>query len=321
MSTPTSSQAPTSAAAAADSSGELFRWQPATQATTLLGESPFWHPVEHKLYYLDIPGHALLRLDDGRGEPERWPLNDEPGCVVPLASGGLLIAQRNGLWRFDPDRGGYQEQLAPPPYDPAKRRFNDGKADALGRLWVGTIDDARQPVSALYCYRDGRFVEMQRDITTSNGLAWSPDGATMYWSDTKAHEIYRFDFDAAGGTLGERRLFAKFEPRGADQPLSTYGGRPDGAAVDVEGAYWIAMMEGQQLLRFSPQGDLLQRIELPVRCATMPAFGGPDLKTLYLTTAREKRSAEELAAQPWAGRLLKMRVPVAGLPVNVARLD
>jgi sugar lactone lactonase YvrE len=306
------------ASLATTSFDEDFRLTPASTTPALLGESPFWHPLEQCLYYVDIPGKALFRLSSASEAPTRWALNDEPGCVVPLVEGGLLIPQRNGLWRFDPKTGEYVK-LVDPPYDPAKRRFNDGKADAKGRLWVGTIDDARQPESALYCLRDGAFVQMQDGITTSNGLGWSPDGRTMYWADTKAHQIYRLGFDVDSGALGERELFARFEPRGAEQPLETYGGRPDGAAVDVEGAYWVAMMEGQQLLRLSPAGEVLTRVELPVRCATMPAFGGADLRTIFVTTAREKRSDAELAAQPWAGRVLKMRVPVAGLPVQFAR--
>ena len=300
------------------STDEFFRLEPASLTPALLGESPFWHPLEQCLYYVDIPGKALFRLDSGAATPTRWALNDEPGCVVPLVGGGLLIPQRNGLWRFDPATGEYLK-LLDPPYDASKRRFNDGKADAQGRLWVGTIDDARQPESALYCLREGVFVPMKDGITTSNGLGWSPDGRSMYWADTKAHEIYRLAFDAASGELGEREVFARFAPRGADQPLETYGGRPDGAAVDVEGGYWVAMMEGQQLLRLSPSGEVLTRVELPVRCATMPTFGGADLRTIFVTTAREKRSEAELAAQPWAGCVLKMRVPVAGLPVQFAR--
>ncbi len=300
------------------STDEFFRLEPASLTPALLGESPFWHPLEQCLYYVDIPGKALFRLDSGAATPTRWALNDEPGCVVPLVGGGLLIPQRNGLWRFDPATGEYVK-LLDPPYDASKRRFNDGKADAQGRLWVGTIDDARQPESALYCLREGVFIPMKDGITTSNGLGWSPDGRSMYWADTKAHEIYRLAFDADSGALGEREVFARFAPRGADQPLETYGGRPDGAAVDVEGGYWVAMMEGQQLLRLSPSGEVLTRIELPVRCATMPTFGGADLRTIFVTTAREKRSEAELAAQPWAGCVLKMRVPVAGLPVQFAR--
>lgn len=300
------------------STDEFFRLEPASLTPALLGESPFWHPLEQCLYYVDIPGKALFRLDSGAATPTRWALNDEPGCVVPLVGGGLLIPQRNGLWRFDPATGEYVK-LLDPPYDASKRRFNDGKADAQGRLWVGTIDDARQPESALYCLREGVFIPMKDGITTSNGLGWSPDGRSMYWADTKAHEIYRLAFDADSGALGEREVFARFAPRGADQPLETYGGRPDGAAVDVEGGYWVAMMEGQQLLRLSPSGEVLTRVELPVRCATMPTFGGADLRTIFVTTAREKRSEAELAAQPWAGCVLKMRVPVAGLPVQFAR--
>ncbi|MBB3194697.1 SMP-30/gluconolactonase/LRE family protein [Roseateles terrae] len=320
MSTPNASSSAPATGSASASGATPVQIEPASLTPALLGESPFWHPREQRLYYLDIPGHALFRWSEGDVTPERWDLNSEPGCIAPLASGGLLVAQRNGLWRMDPDRGEYV-QLAPPPYDASKRRFNDGKADALGRLWVGTIDDARQPESALYCFRNGRFEVMQDGITSSNGLAWSPDGTTMYWADTKAHEVYQFDFDQKAGTLGERRPFLKFPVRAEGQPLSSYGGRPDGAAMDVEGCYWIAMMEGQQLHRFSPEGECLQTIDLPVRCATMPAFGGPDLRTIFVTTAREKRSPEELAAQPLAGCVLKFRVPVAGLPVQYARLD
>lgn len=299
---------------------DLFQVRPATLTPALLGESPLWHPVSQCLYYVDIPGQALLRLQPGQDAPQRWTLNAEPGCIAPLADGALLVAQRNGLWRFDPATANYQ-LLAPPPYDPALRRFNDGKADAQGRLWVGTIDDARQPHSALYCWEGGEFRVMAQGITTSNGLAWSPDGGQLYWADTKAHEVYRLPFDVETAALGERALFARFEPRDAALPLSCYGGRPDGAAVDEQGCYWVAMMEGQRLLRLSPQGQVLQEIALPVRCPTMPTFGDADLRTLYLTTAREKRPPEELAAQPWAGCVLKLRVAVAGLPAHLARLD
>jgi sugar lactone lactonase YvrE len=141
----------------------------------------------------------------------------------------------------------------------------------------------------------------------------------MYGSDTKAHAIYAWDFDASTGAIDNRRVFAQFEPRRPEQALDDYAGRPDGAAVDDEGCYWVAMFEGQRLLRLSPTGELLRTVMLPVRCPTMPAFGGPDLRTLYVTTAREKRPADELAAQPWAGCVLKLRVDVPGLPAQFAR--
>jgi sugar lactone lactonase YvrE len=127
------------------------------------------------------------------------------------------------------------------------------------------------------------------------------------------------DFDAAEGSLSRPRVFAQFPIKRPDQDLSSYGGRPDGAAVDAEGAYWCAMFEGQCLLRIAPDGRVLQELLLPVRCPTMPCFGGPDLRTLYVTTAREKRPAAELAAQPLAGCVLHTRVEVPGLPVHFAQ--
>jgi sugar lactone lactonase YvrE len=131
--------------------------------------------------------------------------------------------------------------------------------------------------------------------------------------------VLAFDFDATDGTLSRQRVFAQFALKQPEQDLSTYGGRPDGAAVDAEGAYWCAMFEGQRLVRLAPDGRVLQEVPLPVRCPTMPCFGGPDLRTLFVTTSREKRPAPELAGQPLAGCVLMARVDVPGLPVNFAR--
>ena len=285
----------------------------------LLGESPVWSVAEQRLYYVDIPGKEVLRFDPATGDVKRWATGSEPACIALCASGGLLVAQRSGLWSLDPATG-MQAKLAEPPYDPAKQRFNDGKPDAAGRFWVGTIDDARAPDAQLYRYADGKCEAKAGGITNSNGLAWSPAGDRMYWTDTKAHEIYVFDFDATSGGIGERRLFARFDRRAEGQSLDSYGGRPDGAAVDVEGCYWASMFEGQRLVRLSLEGAVLSELRLPVRCPTMPTFGGADLRTLYITTAREKRPADELAAQPLAGCLLQVRVDVPGLAPHVARL-
>jgi sugar lactone lactonase YvrE len=297
----------------------LYRIEPAGPATATLGESPLWSAAEQCLYYVDIAERQVLRLDPDSGVLRHWQQDSEPGCIALLDGGDLAVARRDGLWRLSPASGALT-RLAPAPYDSALQRFNDGKPDAQGRLWVGTIDDARLPRSALYRFADGEFSAMADGIVTSNGLAWSPDQRRLYWSDTKAHEIYRLDFDPLAGAIGERRLFARFAPRAAGQSLDDYGGRPDGAAVDIEGCYWVAMFEGQRLLRLSPDGAVLRELRLPVRCPTMPAFGGADLRTLYITTAREKRPAEELAAQPWAGCVLKLRVEVPGLQANRARL-
>jgi len=286
---------------------------------SLLGESPFWHPEEGVLYWCDIPGRKLNRFDPRSGAHRAWDCDSEPGCVAPLAEGGLLLALRDGLWRFDP-ASGERQQVEAVPYDSAQQRFNDGKADPQGRFWVGTVHEAREPLAALYCRVHAGLHRVIDGAATSNGLAWSPDGRTMYWSDTPRHQIEAFDFDTTTGMLTKRRVFARFAPRAADEPLERYGGRPDGAAVDVEGAYWVAMYEGARLLRLSPKGDVLSEVRLPVRCPTMPCFGGPDLKTLYITTSRFKRADDELAREPAAGCVLQTRVDVPGLPVNFARL-
>ena len=302
-----------------NSDDKLYRVEQASPEAATLGESPLWHAAEQCLYYVDIAERQVLRLDPTTQVLRRWQLASEPGCIALIEGGGLLVAQRNGLWQLDSVSGALRLLIAMP-YDSAKQRFNDGKPDAQGRLWVGTIDDARLPQAGLYCYAAGGFTLMANGIVTSNGLAWSPDQRLLYWSDTKAHEIYRFDFESLTGTLGPRQTFATFAPRVSGQSLDDYGGRPDGAAVDSDGCYWVAMFEGQRLLRFAPDGQILQEVTLPVRCPTMPTFGGPDMRTLYITTAREKRPADELAAQPWAGHVLCMRVEVAGLPPSHVRL-
>jgi len=284
----------------------------------LLGESPMWHPQEQVLYWCDIPGKRVHRLDPTSGVRQAWDFPVEPASLAPLLGGGLLLAMRDGLWRFDMVTG-ERTLLAEPPYDPAKERFNDGKSDALGRFWVGTIYEPRSPaLAALYCWSRGELQRVADGVTVSNGLGWSPDGRTMYWTDTTSHTIRVLDVDAQEGGVSNRRVFASFPVKQAGMDLDQYGGRPDGAAVDAEGCYWVAMFEGQRVLRLSPTGEVLREIRLPVRCPTMPCFGGADLRTLYITTARENRPAEELARQPLAGCVLALEVDVPGLPAQFA---
>jgi sugar lactone lactonase YvrE len=292
--------------------------EPALMWASRLGESPLWHPREQCLYWCDIPGRQLMRWEPDCGELRHWDLPSEPACCVPALSGGLLVARRDGVWHFDPSTG-LSERCALPPYDAAEQRFNDGKCDPQGRFWIGTIHEPRdRPAAALYRLGPDGLTRQAGGITTSNGLAWSPDGRTLYWSDTKAHTVFALDFDGSSGGLSRQRVFARFEPRAEGAPLETYGGRPDGAAVDSLGRYWVAMFEGQRLLCLAPDGSIVEEIALPVRCPTMPCFGGSDLRTLYVTTAREHRPARELAEQPLAGCVLAMRVEVPGLPAHLA---
>ncbi len=299
-------------------------WQPLAGADEL-GESPFWHPAEHRLYWVDIPGRRLRRCA-GPGAPvESRALPPEPGCIAPARSGGLVVALREGIYRLR-SWDGSLEPLAAAQHDIATARFNDGKADAAGRLWAGTIHEPRDaPLAGLYCLdgRPGGIAPPQLHkrlggVTTANGLAFSPDARTLYWADTPSHLIRQWDFDLPTGSLSNEREFHRFEakPAGWQPGQPGYGGRPDGATVDGEGHYWSALYEGARLVRLSPDGQPAGEWPLPVQCPTMPCFGGADLRTLFVTTARLGRPAHELRAQPLAGRVLWARAPTAGLPVN-----
>jgi len=290
-------------------------WTALPTPPSLLGESPLWHPLERVLYWTDIPGRCLHRWDPYAGVYRQWALPGETGCLAAVEGGGLLLAMREGLARFDTARGECTV-ICPPPYDTARERFNDGKVDAQGRWWIGTIYEPRdQAVATLYRLEAGALKAVASDCTVSNGLAFSPDARTLYWADTTSHRVFRWPLDADGLPQGARELLRGWPLRAAGQPLAEYGGRPDGAAVDADGCYWSAMFEGRRLVRLSPAGEVLASFELPVQCATMPCFGGDDLRTLYLTTARHNRPAEELGTQPMAGFVLQTRVDVPGLPV------
>jgi sugar lactone lactonase YvrE len=308
-------------------------WQTVAAPPSELGESPFWHPDEQRLYWVDIAGRKLHRADGQGGALQSWDMPSEPGCIAPASTqgrpSGLVIALRDGIYRAR-QWGGPIELLAPALHDPATTRFNDGKADPAGRFWAGTMYEPRDAARAeLFCIdaRPGRVPQLMRkagDATIANGLAWSPDARTLYWSDTTRHLIRAWDWDADSNTMDSERVFQQWPIKPAGwQPgmagmsdVSAYGGRPDGAAVDVEGNYYVAMFEGARLLKLSPAGVVLAEWAVPAQCPTMPCFGGADLQTLYLTTARHGRGAQELQRFPDSGCVFSLRVDVPGLPVN-----
>jgi sugar lactone lactonase YvrE len=308
------------------STGAAHEWTAVTRTPDLLGESPFWHPIERALYWIDIPGRQVKRLD-ANGMAETWEMPSEPGCIAPVAGGGLMIALRDGVYRAA-SWGGALEAVVRFNHDPATTRFNDGKADPLGRFWAGTIYEPKDARKAeLYSIdlrpdngADGRpIVQLKaQNAITANGLAWSPDARTVYWADTPAHAVYAWDWDAQSNAMHHHRVFHQFatKPAGWTPGQPGYGGRPDGATVDSQGNYWCSLFEGQRLAKLSPAGEVIVQVELPVRCATMPCFGGDDLRTLYVTTSREKRPAQELAQFPLSGHVIATRVDVPGLPVN-----
>lgn len=297
-------------------------WSTVGSDTYALAESPFWHPQEQRLYWVDISGKKLLRTHASPSGVEGWDMPSEPGCMAPAAKGGLVVALRDGVYRAH-SWGGPLERIVQLPYDTSRIRANDGKCDALGRFWIGTIDEPKAGRAAelfsLDCRSGAPVVTRQAgDALTANGLAWSPSNQVLYWADTPSHVVHAWDFDVQANVLSAHRTHLQFapKPQGWTFEDTSYQGRPDGAAVDVLGNYWVAMYEGRRVCQFAPDGALLQELEIPAQCPTMPCFGGPDLQTLYVTSAGHGRSTAELAQFPASGAVFATRVEVPGLPVN-----
>jgi sugar lactone lactonase YvrE len=276
-------------------------------ARASLGECPTWSAAGHALYWVDINAPALHRFDPVTGHDAAFPMPSSIGCFGVRDGGGFIVALRDGIW-LARDDGMLQEKVAEAPYDdPSFHRFNDGRVDREGRFWAGTMNERRDAPSAGLYRVDPDFTvtRVLAGITTSNGLAWSPDGRTMYHADTPTCAVRAFDFDAASGLPSRERVFHRF---------SAEGGRPDGAAVDAEGYYWIALYRGGRIARISPGGDEVASYPIPAMCPTMCAFGGANLRTLYVTTARQERGEDELRRLPHSGGIFAMSVEVPGLP-------
>ena len=272
-----------------------------------LGECPVWSPVEQALYFVDIKGMKLHRLEPETHRHTTVGLSEEIGCFAIRKDGGFIAGLRSGVWHLGKD-GERIAMLAANMEPAATNRFNDGRTDPRGRFFLGTIDEKKAGATAsLYRFDKRGLEKVESGLSTSNGLAFSPDGRTMYHSDTPTFTIYAYDFDVETGEATNRRVFAKLKPEGNDR------GRPDGGAVDVEGCYWSALYEGGRVQRYAPDGKLLAEYPVPARCTTMVAFGGADMKTLYVTSARDGRSDEELAELPHSGGVFSLRTDVAGL--------
>ncbi|HEY8614472.1 MAG TPA: SMP-30/gluconolactonase/LRE family protein [Roseomonas sp.] len=268
------------------------------------GESPVWDDRLGRLWWVDIPAPALHCTDPATGKTETWPLPEPVGCLGLCRSGAMLLALRSGIHRFDPGDGALAMVAAPEPDRPGNR-LNDGKVSPEGRFLVGSMNDTqeKQPSAALWRLDPERrsCVRLADGLTISNGLAWSPDGRTLWHTDSEASVIWTWDYDPATGEISNRREIAR--------PDSATG-QPDGGAVDAEGGYWSAGFSAGRLNRWLPDGTLDRFVELPVGAPTMPCFGGPDLRTLFVTSLRGEH------AGPNDGRLLALDVGMAGTPVG-----
>ena len=272
-----------------------------------LGEGAVWDDEAGAFYWVDIIGGILHRHHLFTGENESWSF-DERICSFALRrSGGLLCAMESGLALFDPDTGDFEFFARPEIHIPGNR-FNDGRCDRFGRFFVGTMDDEAEKRSGTLYRVDPDFTvhALVDGICISNSVAFSPDGRHMYLADTVDDEIRRYDLDERTGAVSGRMRFAS--------TAGTGGGHPDGSTVDAEGYLWNAEWDGWRITRYAPDGTRDRVLELPVQRPTCCAFGGPNLSTLFVTSARTGLSDDELEGQPLAGSIIAVEVGIKGLP-------
>jgi sugar lactone lactonase YvrE len=274
-----------------------------TDVLTELGEAPLWR--DGRLSWIDVTARALWHHREGEA-PVSHIMQRLPAAFGWRRGGGMVFAWRNGMALTDAD-GAPEHEIDCSAVDFAVERFNDGAVDRQGRFWIGSFNPKVAP-EAGNLYRVGpdlKAVKMAGGFTMSNGIAWSPDGRTMYFADSRPGSIRAFDFDTATGEIANRRVLIDYAGTGA---------HPDGITVDAEGCLWVAECEASRIARYDPAGKLVSTLAMPVWKPTSVTFGGPDMRTLYITTMYLGLDAARRAAEPLGGRLFSARPGVAGLP-------
>lgn len=276
-----------------------------------LGEAPTWHAKEQKLYWVDILHPAIYRFDPSSGVNEAC----EPGKLVSAVlfgeTGQMRVASQDGIETFDFDRC-HLSPYVDPENGIAQNRLNDAKVGPGGAIWVGSMRlDASKPSGGLYRIGpDGNVDRKDGGITVANGLDWSPDQRTFYFVDTVPGLIYAYDCEPGAGTLSNKRVFAEV-------PESL--GRPNGLCVDTDGGVWCALWDGWCVNRYMPDGRLDRTVDLPVPRPTSVAFGGADLSTLFITSARTRLPATTLSEAPLSGGVFACTPGHQGLPPGLYR--
>jgi sugar lactone lactonase YvrE len=287
--------------------------EPVGEATAVLGEGPYWVPEDSALLWVDIPNGQLFRTQFPSGATQSMSLG-AVSAAFPALGGGILTAGDNRLMLHTPPSGSGDAWVSRMVAEVPSRegiRFNDASVDPAGRVWVGSMHvDESEPLGNLYRLDPGReLTAVVKGVTVSNGIGWSPDGSRMYYTDSPMRQVDVFDYDPATGEAFARRPFAD---------LSRVDGVPDGLTVDLDGCVWVAMWGGGALRRFTPGGHQDAVLRVPVSRPTSCAFGGPDLTDLFVTTASIDLTDAQLAAEPLAGRLLRLRPGPSGLPSTSA---
>jgi sugar lactone lactonase YvrE len=273
-----------------------------------LGESPVWDPASSCLYFVDILRSHVHRFDPHSGARQAFDVGQLVGAVAMAESGDLVLAVRDGFARMSLGSGRV-DMIAEVEADRPDQRMNDGKCDAAGRFWAGTMAlDERGGAGALYRLDpDGRVHTMLRHVSISNGLDWSSDDRLMYFIDSPTQSVDLFDFDAPTGAISNRRSLVR---------VGLVHGLPDGLTLDADGGGWVSLWGGGEVRRYARDGTLDAIVRVPTPYPTSCTFGGPDMTDLYVTTASVKLSREERATQPHAGAVFRARPGFAGRPAN-----
>lgn len=272
-----------------------------------LGEGPIWHAGRQQLFFLDINEQTLFAVTTAGEIVDSWLFNETVAALAVVDDHALVLATDTGLKEFDLATGG-MNRINEIEADKPDTRTNDSRVHPSGAFWIGTLSRSNEeaPLGAVYHYRAGVLTTLKSGVSIPNATCFSPDGRTAYWTDTPTKKILKVETDPATGLpVGEWSLFAD---------VSEGRGYPDGAVVDSEGYLWNAKWGGSCVVRHAPDGSIDRIIEVPVSQVTCPAFGGPDLKTMFITTANKNMSAEQLAAEKVAGGLFVIEVDVAGQP-------
>ena len=276
----------------------------------LLGEGPVWNPRESALWFVDIKGRRIHRYDPAADSLESWDAPAQPGWVLPAEDGGLVAGLQGGIHPFDPATGAFTA-IAAVEADRPGNRLNDACTDGRGRIWFGSMDNAEVDLSgAVHVYDKGAIHVAGGECSITNGPAISGDGRWLHHVDTLGGLIWRFDI-SADPMLRDGEVFARIDPK---------DGFPDGVTIDSEDHVWLGLWNGWSARRYAPDGTLVQVVEFPVANITKLAFGGPDLKTAYATTARIGIDEAGLEKQPLAGGLFSFPVDVPGAPVRQVKL-
>ncbi len=278
------------------------------QTDAIVGESPVWCSQEQILYWVDIIGHKVHYFNPRTSKNTTLEIDQPVTGVARRKQGGLIAALRDGFAFIDLEKGNYTPIVDPESHLP-DNRFNDAKCDRQGRLWGGTMGAKAwdKPVGSLYRLDTNFTVHMMETETIcSNGMGWSPDGTVMYFTESFRHTVFAYDFDQETGNISNRRPFAVLDPE--------LVGFPDGLTVDAQGYVWVAICGASKVVRYNLQGEIDFTLNMPIPRPTSCIFGGADYDILYITSAQETLTPEDLEKYPLSGSLFAFEPGVKGIP-------